>query len=144
MSWANRRGFTLLELLVVVTVIAILASLVSPMVLRNVSDAKQTSALAQIESLGLALEQYRLDNDDFPTTAQGLASLRDRPTAAPIPRNWRGPYLRKSVPVDPWNRAFIYRSPGTVNPESYDLLSPGRDGRDGGTGDDADITSWGP
>lgn len=143
MSSVDRRGFTLLELLVVITVIAILASLVSPMVFRNVGDAKQTSARAQIESLGLALEQYRLDNDQFPSTAQGLVALRARPSGEPVPPNWRGPYLRKEVPLDPWGRAYVYRAPGTVNPGSYDLLTLGRDGREGGSGDDADVTSWG-
>lgn len=137
------RGFTLIELLVVITVIAVLAGLVGPMVFRNVGDAKMSAARAQLELFGLALEQYRLDNDYYPSSTQGLAALRAVPQGEPAPRNWRGPYLRKEVPVDPWGRAYAYRSPGEVNAESYDLVSLGRDGVDGGDGEDADITSWG-
>lgn len=144
MSSIDRRGgFTLIEMLVVITVIAILASLVTPMVFRNVGDARSATTQTQIEALGLALDAYRLDNDRYPTTAQGLDALRHPPAGEPAARNWRGPYLRKSVPVDPYGRAYIYRSPGTVNPESYDLSSLGRDGTPEGTGEDADVTSWG-
>ena len=135
-------GFTLMEILVVITVIAILAGLVGPMVFRNVGDAKVSAARAQIELFALALDQYRLDNDIYPSTSQGLAALRERPTADPEARNWRGPYLRKVIPLDPWGRPYTFKSPGEVNAESYDLLSLGRDGQPGGTGEDADITSW--
>lgn len=137
------RGFTLIELLVVITVIAILAGLVAPMVFRNVGDAKVSAAQAQIELFGLALDAYRLDNDYYPSTAQGLAALRTLPTGEPAARNWRGPYLKKEIPPDPWGRPYVYKSPGDVNPTSYDLVSYGRDGQPGGTGEDADITSWG-
>lgn len=139
----RRAGFTLMQLIVVIVVIAVLAGLVGPMVLGNVSDAKVQAARAQIELFGLALDAYRLDNDAYPTSDQGLGSLRTRPASEPAPRRWRGPYLRKEVPADPWGRAYIYLSPGHVNPESYDLLSYGRDGRPGGEGENADITSWG-
>jgi general secretion pathway protein G len=135
-------GFTLIELLVVITVIAILAGLVGPMVFRNVGDAKVSAARAQIELLALGLDQYRLDNDFYPATAQGLAALREKPTGDPEARNWRGPYLRKAVPLDPWGRPYAYKSPGDVNTESYDLLSLGRDGQPGGNAEDADVTSW--
>ena len=136
------HGFTLIELLVVITVIAVLAGLVGPMVFRNVGDAKVSAARAQIELLALALDQYRLDNDYYPATEQGIAALRERPGGTPEVRNWRGPYLRKAVPLDPWGRAYVYKSPGDVNPDGYDLLSLGRDGQPGGSGEDADITSW--
>jgi general secretion pathway protein G len=136
------HGFTLIELLVVITVIAILAGLVGPMVFRNVGDAKVSAARAQIELLALALDQYRLDNDFYPSSTQGLAMLREKPTGEPEARNWRGPYLRKAIPFDPWGRPYAYKSPGEVNPESYDLLSLGRDGQPGGSGEDADVTSW--
>ena len=142
-SKAGRGGFTLIEILVVITVIAILASLVSPMVFRNVGDAKATAARAQIEIFGLALDAYRLDNDYYPATAQGLAALNKVPTGEPAVRNWRGPYLRKGVPLDPWGRDYLYRSPGDTNSAGYDLLTLGRDGRPGGEGEDADLTSWG-
>ena len=136
-------GFTLIELLVVITVIAILAGLVAPMVFRNVGDAKVSAAKAQIELFALALDAYRLDNDYYPSTAQGLAALRQRPNGEPEARNWRGPYLRKEIPPDPWGRPYAFSSPGTVNSDSYDLVSYGRDGQPGGSGEDADVTSWG-
>ena len=145
MSWNDRGrvGFTLIEILVVITVIAILASLVTPMVFRNVGDAKTAATRAQVEILGLALDAYRLDNDYYPSTAQGLAALRVVPAGEPAARNWRGPYLKKAVPLDPYGRAYLYQSPGEANPGSYDLQSLGRDGAPGGTGEDADLTSWG-
>jgi len=141
-SLFTRRGFTLIELLVVITVIAILAGLVGPMVFRNVGDAKVSAARAQIELFALALDQYRLDNDYYPASMQGLAALRDRPNGVPEARNWRGPYLRKTIPLDPWGHPYSYKSPGQANPDGYDLVSLGRDGQAGGSGEDADVTSW--
>jgi general secretion pathway protein G len=138
-----RTGFTLIEILVVIAVIATLAAVVGPAVFRNVGDAKVGAAKSQIEIFALALESYRLDNDHYPTTEQGLGALRVLPASGDVPRNWRGPYLRKTVPPDPWGAPYIYRAPGTANPESYDLYTLGRDGRPGGEGEDADITSWG-
>lgn len=134
-------GFTLIELLVVIVVISVLAGLVGPLVFRNVGDAKVSAAKAQIELFGLALDQYRMDNDYYPSTAQGLEALRAAPSGEPGARNWRGPYLRKPVPVDPWGRPYVYESPGILNPSGYDLRSKGRDGRPGGLGEDADLGS---
>jgi general secretion pathway protein G len=141
-SFPRSLGFTLIEILVVITVIAILASLVTPMVFRNVGDAKRSTARAQIEILGLALDAYRLDNDYYPSTAQGLEALRSLPAGEPAARNWRGPYLKRGVPIDPYGRSYIYRSPRESDPQAYDLLSLGRDGQPGGTEEDADLTSW--
>jgi len=141
---ARRAGFTLIEILVVITVIAILASIVSPMVFRNVGDAKATAAKAQIEQLGLALDTYRLHNDRYPSTAQGLAALVSKPVGEPDARDWRGPYLKQGVPDDPWGRPYHYGSPGAADLEGYDLLSYGRDGQPGGTGEDADVSTAGP
>jgi general secretion pathway protein G len=132
-------GFTLIELLVVLVVIGLLAGLVGPMVFRNVSDAKVTTARAQLELLSIALEQYRLDNGWYPSSAQGLEALRMRPEGDPTPLNWRGPYLRKAVPMDPWGRPYVYRSPSESNAQGFDLLSYGRDGRAGGEGEDGDV-----
>src|SRR6185437_1107386 len=138
-SPSTRRGFTLIEMLVVIVVIAILAGLVGPMVFQNVGDAKVSAAKAQLELFGLALDQYRLDNDYYPSTAQGLEALREAPTGDPSARNWRGPYLKKPVPLDPWGRPYIYKSPGDSTKTGYDLLTYGRDGKVGGAGEDGDI-----
>src|SRR5258707_4909220 len=106
----ERRGFTLIELLVVIVVIAILAGLVGPMVFRNVGDAKVTAAKAQLELFGLALDQYRLDNDYYPSAAQGLDALRSTPQGEPSAHNWRGPPLKKTGPPDPSGRAYNHAS----------------------------------
>jgi general secretion pathway protein G len=138
-----RGGFTLIELLVVIAIIATLAAVVAPSIFRNVGDAKTSAARSQIELLALALNSYRLDNDVFPSTEQGLEALRTPPSTGDPPRNWKGPYLSRVVPLDPWGRLYEYVSPGHANPQSFDLYSLGRDGREGGEGEDADITSWG-
>ncbi|MCC6242628.1 MAG: type II secretion system major pseudopilin GspG [Gemmatimonadaceae bacterium] len=137
----GRRGFTLIEVLVVIVVIAVLATLVAPSLFKNVGDARVATARTQIETFGTALDAYRLDNGRYPTSAQGLNALWERPTIEP-PANWKSPYLRKSVPKDPWGNAYVYTAPGKINPQSYDLVSLGADGRPGGEGDDADILSW--
>lgn len=136
-------GFTLLELLVVLAIIATLVAVVAPSIFRNVGDAKADAAKSQLEILSLALDAYRIDNDAYPTTAQGLEALWTKPALANAPRNWRGPYLRKDVPLDPWGRTYVYTAPGSANPTGYDLYTLGRDGKVGGTDEDADITSWG-
>jgi general secretion pathway protein G len=138
-----RAGFTLIEMLVVLAIIAVLAAVVGPEILRNVGDASSGAARSQVEMLGLALDQYRLDNQVYPSTEQGLGALRTAPAIGEAPRNWRGPYLKRAIPVDPWGRAYQYLSPGRANPGGYDLWTLGRDGREGGTGEDADLTSWG-
>jgi general secretion pathway protein G len=141
-SSERRRGFTLIEILVVIVVIAILATLVAPNIFRHVGAAKDATARSQIEMLGTALDAYRLDNGTYPTTEQGLEALQVQSAMEPVPTNWRGPYMRKDVPNDPWGRPYLFKSPGEVNPTGYDLLSYGADGKPGGEGDDADITSW--
>ena len=134
-------GFTLIEVLVVIVVIAILAAVVAPNLFRNVGDAKVAAAKTQIETFGTALDAYRLDNGKYPSTAQGLLALWERPSIDP-PANWRSPYLRKAIPKDPWGHEYVYLAPGKVNPTSYDLLSYGADGKPGGDGENADIVSW--
>ena len=110
----RRDGFTLIELLVVIIVLGTLATLVAPNIFRHVGAAKETTARAQIEMLGAALDAYRLDAGRYPTTQQGLEALWTAPSADPRPLSWRGPYLRKAVPLDPWGRTYEYRSPGTA------------------------------
>lgn len=138
----NRDAFTLIEVLVVIVILAVLATMVAPSLFQHVGTAKETTARAQMELLGAALDAYRLDNGTYPTTEQGLLALRVEPATSPRPRSWRGPYLRKGLPNDPWGNPYDYRSPGDVNRSGYDLLSLGADGQPGGTGENADITSW--
>ena len=135
------QGFTLIEILVVIIVLGLLAALVGPRILGRVSEAKSATARTQVELLGVALDNYRLDNGMYPTTEQGLQALQEQPTHEPLPLNWRGPYLKKAVPLDPWGRPYIYKSPGEHNPSGYDLFSLGRDGQPGGVDEDADIIS---
>jgi general secretion pathway protein G len=139
----KRKGFTLIELLVVIAIIATLAAIVGPAVFSNVSDAKTNSAKSQIEIFSLALNSYRLHNDVYPDAQQGLQALRTMPTTGEIPKNWRGPYIERELAPDPWGRPYIYVAPGIANPKSFDLYSLGRDGKPGGTDEDADVTSWG-
>lgn len=137
-----RCGFTMLELLVVVAIIAILASFVAPSVFQNVGDAKQASARTQIEAFVLALNAYRLDTDQYPSTEMGLEALRSPNAANAVSTRWRGPYVSKNIGVDPWGNPYQYAAPGEHNPDSFDLVSFGRDGAPGGEGEDADISSW--
>lgn len=137
--WISRAGFTLIEMVVVLAVIALLVGLVGPQIVGRVSEARGTTAKAQIDLLSTALENYRLDNGGYPLTSQGLAALRTRPVQAPAPSNWRGPYLRKAIPLDPWGRPYQYTSPASGAP--FEILTLGRDGRPGGTAEDADFSS---
>jgi general secretion pathway protein G len=137
----SRRAFTLLEIIVVIIVLALLAGLVAPQIFGRVGETRSTTARTQIELLSTALDNYRLDNGGYPTTDQGLQALREKPTRAPIPSNWRGPYIRKAVPNDPWGRPYIYKFPGDRNASGFDLSSLGRDGLVGGTGEDSDLSN---
>ena len=136
-------GFTLIELLVVIVIIGVLAAVVAPRFLGRTDQAKVAAAQAQIENLSLALDSYQLDTGEYPSTQQGLAALLDKPSGTPEAKGWRGPYLKKkTLPDDPWGNPYVYVSPGKENPKEYDLVSYGRDGREGGDEDDADIVSW--
>jgi general secretion pathway protein G len=134
----RRRGLTLIELVVVMVVLGLLASLVFPVVFGRVVDARMTTADTQLKALGTALETYRLDTGGYPSTEQGLAALRDRPTLGTAPANWRGPYVREAIPQDPWGRPYVYRFPGTRTPATFDLFTLGKDGKEGGEAEDAD------
>jgi general secretion pathway protein G len=138
----RKKGFTLIELLVVIIVLGLLAALVGPRILGRVSEAKTATAKTQVELLGAALDNYRLDTGSYPTTEQGLDALQKAPTREPVSLNWRGPYLKRDVPVDPWGRPYVYKSPGEHNPTSYDLSTLGRDGQPGGEGEDTDVMNW--
>jgi general secretion pathway protein G len=138
----QRQAFTLIELLVVIAIIATLAAVVAPAVIGNVGEARKATARSQLEILALALDAYRLDNDQYPEATQGLDALRTMPLSGTPVKNWKGPYLRQSVPLDPWGRPYVYSSPGVANPGAYDLYTLGKDGRIGGAGEDEDITSW--
>jgi general secretion pathway protein G len=136
----SARGFTLIELLVVIIVLGLLASLVGPQIVRHVSEAKSATARTQIDLFGVALDSYRLDNGSYPTTEQGLDALRRKPSRDPVPPNWRGPYIRKDVPQDPWGRPYRYVSPAAAAAGGgYELGSLGKDGKPGGEGEDADV-----
>lgn len=139
MTRARRSGFTLLEVMVVILVLGLLAGLVGPQIFGRVSEARTTTAGTQLELLGVALDNYRLDNGFYPTTEQGLEALRERPARAPTPANWRGPYLRKAVPPDPWGRPYVYRSPPEGGGAGFELKTLGADGVPGGGGEDADV-----
>jgi general secretion pathway protein G len=129
-------GFTLLELLVVMVIIGLLAGFVAPQYFGHVTKSERKAARAQIVELEKALDHYRLDVGRYPSTEQGLAALLAKPAEA---AKWDGPYLRKSVPLDPWGKPYIYRSPGQTG--DFDLLSYGKDGQVGGSGDGEDITA---
>ena len=135
-------GFTLIELVVVITILGILAALIVPRVVGRTDDARIAAAKQDIASIMQALKLYRLDNGTYPTTEQGLKALLAKPTLDPIPNNWKqGGYLdRNSMPRDPWGNEYRYLSPGTHG--EIDVLSYGRDGQNGGEGPDADIGSW--
>ena len=129
------RGFTLLELLVVMVIIGLLAAYVGPRYFAQLGKSERGTAKAQIEAFARALDAYRLDTGHYPSTAHGLAALATRPTDEP---KWNGPYLQKAAPPDPWGQPYQYSQPGTGEAE-YDLLSFGKDGRAGGEGDNADV-----
>lgn len=132
-------GITLLELLVVMVIIALFATLVGTRLWKNVATAKKTAAKDQIATFENAIEQFRLEVGRLPTQEEGLQALRVRPTSVEESK-WNGPYLQKDVPIDPWGNPYVYRMPGQHG--EYDILSYGRDAREGGEGEDGDVVSW--
>jgi general secretion pathway protein G len=134
----GERGFTLVELLVVMVILGLLAALVVPSYLGRERKARAQAAKTQIELLGTALDTFRLDVGRYPTGSEGLQALRASPGGG-TPR-WDGPYLKKDVPMDPWGRPYVYESPGQHG--EYDLYSYGADGAPGGEGDARDVGSW--
>lgn len=131
----RQDGFTLMELLVVILIIGLLTGIVAPRLLGQISKSEVTAARAQIAAFDKALQGYRIDMGRFPSSAQGLAALTAAP---PAEKRWSGPYLQGDVPLDPWGRAYEYRTPGGKG-HDYEIISLGRDGVRGGTGPDADV-----
>ncbi len=138
----NERGFTLIEIMVVVVILALLAALVGPKIMGRSDDAKIADAKVQIRTIESALKLYKLDNSVYPTTEQGLHALVEKPTVGQIPKNYQpeGYLDSKKVPQDPWGNDYVYLSPGEHG--DYDLCSLGADGAKGGEGKNADICSW--
>jgi general secretion pathway protein G len=136
------RGFTLIELMVVIVILGILAGLIIPRIMGRPEEARRMKARVQIESIETALKLYKLDNGSYPATDQGLQALIEAPTVGQLPRAWReGGYLEKGkVPKDPWGNEYVYLSPGVYG--DYDLSSYGPDGEPGGEGEDQDVNSW--
>ncbi|MBK4736445.1 type II secretion system major pseudopilin GspG [Noviherbaspirillum sp. DKR-6] len=140
MQRKRSRGFTLIEIMVVVVIMGILAALVVPKLMGRTDDARIMAAKQDISTIMQALKLYRLDNSRYPTTEQGLQALVAKPTGAPVPSNWKeGGYIEK-LPKDPWGNPYQYLSPGIHG--EVDVFSLGADGQPGGTGVDADIGSW--
>lgn len=138
----GEAGLTLMEMIVVLAIIALVAALIVPNVIGRPDEARVTVAKTDLRTISAALKMYRLDNGDYPTTEQGLAALSKKPSSAPEPRNWSPEGYLAQVPVDPWGRPYVYRSPGTTG--SFDLVTLGKDGKAGGEGHDADLSDRTP
>jgi len=141
-GFMNQRGFTLIELMVVIVILGILAGLIIPRIMGRPEEARRMKARVQIESIETALKLYKLDNGSYPSTEQGLEALVEAPSVGQLPSAWRdGGYLEKGrVPKDPWDNEFIYLSPG-VNSD-FDLISYGADGEPGGEDTGKDVNNW--
>jgi len=137
----SQSGFTLLEIMVVVVILGILATMVAPQILGRADDARITKAKSDIVSLEAALDLYQLDNYVYPTTNQGLEALESKPSDSPEPRNYKQGGYVKSLPTDPWANEYLYLNPG-VKGGSYDIYTLGADGEEGGEGANADIGNW--
>ncbi len=146
MVWSSRRriftaasrGFTLLELVVVLVILGTLAALVGPRLVGHSSDARVTGAKTQIELFRQGLETFRMHNGRYPTTQEGLEAMQTQPAGM---ASWRGPYLSRGVPKDPWGNAYVYKSPGDFGRE-FEIVSLGSDAQAGGSGEAADVVSW--
>jgi len=135
-----QRGFTLIEIMVVVVILGILAALVVPNILGRTGEARITAAKSDLQSVGNALDLYKLDNYNYPSTDQSLQALVKQPSGYPAASNWNPAGYLKKVPLDPWGKQYLYLSPGAE--QAFDLLSFGADGREGGEDNNADISIW--
>ncbi|MBK8453183.1 MAG: type II secretion system major pseudopilin GspG [Thiofilum sp.] len=135
----QQRGFSLIELMIVLVILGLIAGIVGPQAMNYLGRGKSQSAKVQIENISAALDMYKLEVGNYPTASEGLKALVTAPSSA---KGWNGPYLKKGgVPLDPWNNEYQYKRPG-ANGQPYDLLSYGADNTQGGEGDNADITLW--
>ncbi len=139
-SKSHQQGFTLIELMVVIAILALLGGIVAPQVMNKLKEAKPQKVAIDIERIGMALDMYAVQNGDYPTTEQGLDALLRQPTSQPEPLNWNGPYVKAGTKfLDPWNNDYVYESPSTHEGYDYDLFSLGPDKQEGG---EDDIVSW--
>lgn len=136
----KQNGFTLIEIMVVVVILGILGALIVPNILGRTEEARITAAQSDIRSIGNALNLYRLDNFNYPSTDQGLEALVSKPSGYPEAKNWNSEGYLAKLPKDPWGNSYLYLSPGAHGP--YDLYSQGADGKEGGEGSDQDIANW--
>ena len=139
----NERGFSLIEILAVLALLAIILTMVAPNVIKQFQNGKAQATINQVNSLKSVLNAYYMDNGAYPSSEQGLKALAEKPSIAPVPDNWNGPYLDEGkLPKDSWNNELKYECPGKHNPEKYDLYSLGADNKEGGTGQNADVSNW--
>ncbi|HGJ64799.1 TPA: type II secretion system protein GspG [bacterium] len=139
---SKEKGFTLIELMVVITILALLGGVVAPQVIGRLRQAKPKKAAMDIKAIELGLDMYMADNGNYPTTEQGLQALITQPTSPPEPMDWNGPYVKPTDFKDPWGVPYVYISPSNRQGYEYELYSLGSDGQEGGTGEAADITNW--
>jgi general secretion pathway protein G len=139
----GERGFSLLEILAVLTLLAFILMMVAPNIISNMQKGQISAAKSQVNSMKSVLNSYYMDNSTFPSTEQGLKALFEKPGLPPTPENWNGPYTEgKTIPKDPWGHELHYFCPGVHNPQAYDVFSYGKDNAEGGTDANADIGNW--
>ena len=138
----KQRGFTLIEVMVVVVILGILAAIVVPRIITRPEQARIVKAQEDIKAISTALDLYKLDSGIYPTTDQGLQALVSQPTTPPIPQDWKADGYLKQLPKDPWGRDYLYLQPGQHNPTNYDIFTYGPTGQPDGTGDAAEIGNW--
>lgn len=141
MKYSKSKGFSLIEVIVVLVIITLLASIIAPNILGRADDARVGKARADFASIEAALSMYRLDNYNYPSSEQGLRALVEKPTMQPVPANWRADGYLSEQPIDPWGRPYLYLHPGRDG-RPFDLFTYGADGVQGGEGPDADIGNW--
>jgi general secretion pathway protein G len=136
----KQRGFSLIEILVVLVIMGLLISIIAPNVMGRADEARVQKVFADFSAIETALRMYRLDNYDYPSSEQGLSALVERPSLEPVPRNWKSDGYLESLPVDPWGNPYLYLSPGQNGP--YDIFTYGADGARGGSGQNSDYGNW--